>query len=317
MTSKLTRERIEQYANDPRMCNINDEIRELARMALAAMDSEPVAEVLSSRPGNDTSTIDRALPVGTRLYHHAQQPVGNEFIPKNLDRALGVLGMALPESKEEFNLQSERWIQRLIDRVIRYADEFKEQPAPGDGIEAAAKWIDQQREAYDSEHGWSDPDTGSFEFGNDAQREYSSTLEELAEGIRALHPNAGMQPAPVVPAEWTIADAVKFCLETGRQDAGSAMDAWNACRTATLQAGNSPAHSGLRPEQIGVSPAQDHGWIPVSERMPERGDYLVTDGSDFDVQTFDGEQFYPGFVWEDKITHWMPLPSAPKEVNHG
>ncbi|WP_343297409.1 hypothetical protein AAG122_09715 [Raoultella planticola] len=75
MTSKLTRERIEQYANDPRMCNINDEIREMARMALTAMDSEPVAEVLSNRPGNDTSTIDRALPVGTQLYRHAQQPV--------------------------------------------------------------------------------------------------------------------------------------------------------------------------------------------------------------------------------------------------
>ena len=63
------------------------------------------------------------------------------------------------------------------------------------GIEAAAKWIDKQREAYDSEHGWSDPDTGAFEFGNDAQRGYSSTLEELAEGIRALHQNAGNSPA--------------------------------------------------------------------------------------------------------------------------
>lgn len=49
MTSKLTRERIEQYANDPRMCNINDEIREMARMALAAMDSEPVAYSLIFR----------------------------------------------------------------------------------------------------------------------------------------------------------------------------------------------------------------------------------------------------------------------------
>ncbi|HCU1187885.1 TPA: DUF551 domain-containing protein [Klebsiella pneumoniae] len=55
-------------------------------------------------------------------------------------------------------------------------------------------------------------------------------------------------------------------------------------------------------------------WIPVSERMPERGDYLVTDGCDFDVQLFNGEQFIPGFVWEDKITHWMPLPAAPQEV---
>lgn len=119
-------------------------------------------------------------------------------------------------------------------------------------------------------------------------------------------------PAPVsVPAAMEMDDDFDSAFEHGKAVG------WNAYRAAILQAGNSPAHSGLRPEQIGVSPAQDHGWIPVSERMPERGDYLVTDGSDFDVQTFDGEQFYPGFVWEDKITHWMPLPSAPKEVNHG
>ncbi|HHZ8891240.1 MULTISPECIES: DUF551 domain-containing protein [Klebsiella/Raoultella group] len=123
-----------------------------------------------------------------------------------------------------------------------------------DGIEAAAKWIDQQREAYDSDHGWSDPDTGAFEFGNDAQRGYSSILEELAEGIRALHPNAGNSPV--------ITDR----------------------------------------------------WIPVNEKLPERGDYLVSDGRDFDVQLFNGEQFIPGFVWEDKITHWMPLPATPQEV---
>ena len=78
MTSKLTRERIDLIANFHRAMTLppsHDEIEELARMALAAMDSEPVAEVLSNRPGNDTSTIDRALPVGTQLYRHAQQPV--------------------------------------------------------------------------------------------------------------------------------------------------------------------------------------------------------------------------------------------------
>ncbi|EAC0959899.1 hypothetical protein YP94_004472 [Salmonella enterica subsp. enterica] len=46
-------------------------------------------------------------------------------------------------------------------------------------------------------------------------------------------------PAPVVPDEWTIQDAVKFCRETGRQDAGSAMEAWNACRNAMLNGGES------------------------------------------------------------------------------
>ncbi|MGY9372525.1 hypothetical protein [Citrobacter pasteurii] len=72
------------------------------------------------------------------------------------------------------------------------------QPSYSHGIEAAAKWVDQQRESYDNEHGRRDNDTGSFEFGNDAQREYSDTLAEIAEGIRALHPNAGIPPAPEV-----------------------------------------------------------------------------------------------------------------------
>ncbi|EEF5708401.1 hypothetical protein GNM00_16465 [Salmonella enterica] len=47
------------------------------------------------------------------------------------------------------------------------------------------------------------------------------------------------QSVPVVPDELTIQDAVKFCRETGRQDAGSAMDAWNACRAAMLNGGKS------------------------------------------------------------------------------
>ncbi|WP_323115259.1 hypothetical protein [Klebsiella variicola] len=70
--STITRERAQQIflGNGPEP-SVSEE-RELARMALAAMDSEPVAEVLSNRPGNDTSTIDRALPVGTQLYRHAQ-----------------------------------------------------------------------------------------------------------------------------------------------------------------------------------------------------------------------------------------------------
>lgn len=56
-----------------------------------------------------------------------------------------------------------------------------------EGVEIAAKWVDQQREKYDSKYGRRDHDTGAFEFGNDAQREYSDTLAEIAEGIRALH----------------------------------------------------------------------------------------------------------------------------------
>lgn len=103
--------------------------------AMAAKGSEPVADVVAWYKEGEERTCDirwRRFDVAPGpLFAVAQTvAVDNTFIPKNLDRALGVVGVALPESKEEFNFQIERWIQRLIDRVIRYADEFKEQPEP-------------------------------------------------------------------------------------------------------------------------------------------------------------------------------------------
>ncbi|ENZ1877383.1 TPA: DUF551 domain-containing protein [Salmonella enterica] len=186
-------------------------LQNLTHMLLASLNATPIYQVQYGQQWRDVSKEvyedHRDHGSSTRIvYAEPPAPVVNEFIPKNLDRALGVVGVALPESREEFNFQTERWIQRLIDRVIRYADEFKEQPAPvvpfyRDGIEAAASWVDKQRQAFDNEHGRYDSDTGAFEFGNDAQRDYSDTLAELADGIRELHPNAG-DNSPVTPDGW-------------------------------------------------------------------------------------------------------------------
>ncbi|EBI1095956.1 DUF551 domain-containing protein [Salmonella enterica] len=150
----ITKERLlkiqqwrETYGADSNVMLPAEEAEELARIALAALEVAPVGEVSEKRHGLVMDgTVDlggkstyriikgekamKRLPLGTKFYIVPPVPVDNEFIPKNLDRALGVVGVALPESKEEFNFQTERWIQRLIDRVIRYADEFKEQPVP-------------------------------------------------------------------------------------------------------------------------------------------------------------------------------------------
>lgn len=56
-------------------------------------------------------------------------------------------------------------------------------------------------------------------------------------------------------------------------------------------------------------------WIPISERLPDRSDRVLTyspamAGSDADIQ------INKGFMCHNKrtdITHWMPLPEAPKE----
>ncbi|KTJ28820.1 hypothetical protein ASU88_13290 [Enterobacter hormaechei subsp. xiangfangensis] len=45
------------------------------KLALASLGAEAMTQVLSSRAGNDTSTIDKALPEGTVLYTAPLAPV--------------------------------------------------------------------------------------------------------------------------------------------------------------------------------------------------------------------------------------------------
>ncbi|EPG6797188.1 hypothetical protein NOX19_000124 [Klebsiella aerogenes] len=78
MTSKLTRERLQEIAEDGFLKH--GESKELARMALTAMDSDPVAEVVSIY-GDPEAFGEREIrplvgiqqmPYGTKLYRHAQ-----------------------------------------------------------------------------------------------------------------------------------------------------------------------------------------------------------------------------------------------------
>ncbi len=97
------------------------------------------------------------------------------------------------------------------------------------------------------------------------------------------------------------------------QEANSRAEAL-ACRAAMLQTGNSP-----------VIPDT---WIPVSERMPEDEQEVLTVnrmGHRF-VSFFDKHSglFFDRLdapaaccIEHVLVTHWMPLPAAPQEVNHG
>ncbi|WP_228289399.1 hypothetical protein [Klebsiella pneumoniae] len=85
--STITRERLQELAEGQSGFNLrtatHEESQELSRMALAAMDSEPVAEVVSIY-GDPEAFGEREIrplvgiqqmPYGTKLYRHAQQPV--------------------------------------------------------------------------------------------------------------------------------------------------------------------------------------------------------------------------------------------------
>lgn len=84
--------------------------------------------------------------------------------------------------------------------------------------------------------------------------------------------------------------------------------------------------TGFTPEEV-----QQMRWIPVEERLPkpefkdqQRGFYLVTLSNGvvkeliYEFRHYDNMMFDVG--WHDTafpVTHWMPLPKAPKEEPNG
>lgn len=140
-----------------------------------------------------------------------------------------------------------------------------------------------------------------------------------------------------------LVKAVEFYEQVKRENPPVETGAWKdavdwvlkeACRAATLHAGNSPAQSDccpaqnhVSPEQNGDTPAQRHGWIPVSEQMPpSRHEVLVgrwwgekprwcCKWATYIPCHPDAQSsgwLIPGASWMP--THWMELPAAPQEV---
>ncbi|WP_375296109.1 hypothetical protein [Klebsiella quasipneumoniae] len=160
--STITRERIEQIVYFRRTLSLppsHDEIEELARMALAAMDSEPDCKERKLFCSTDTTRMRKIISVsaGTEdapLYRHAQPaPV----VPDGLRLALSNAGIAAPESDEMLAATCEKHIQALVTWV---KDRKPFQSAPvvpsfEEWLSAANRkplgWVkDAMREAFDA-----------------------------------------------------------------------------------------------------------------------------------------------------------------------
>ncbi|ENP9949541.1 DUF550 domain-containing protein [Salmonella enterica subsp. enterica serovar Newport] len=154
------------------------------------------------------------------------------------------------------------------------------------------------------------------------------------------------QPAPVVPDYASFEEFWSSFEHPFAEDdelKSFAVEIWNACRTAMLQAGNSPSKCSLRDGieairnsgipvdvdkiqsecEAGNSPVIPGGWISCSERMPEDEQEVIVHNklgyryvSYFDEHSglfFDmrgGNQM--NCIEHIFVTHWMPAPAAPK-----
>ena len=63
-------------------------------------------------------------------------------------------------------------------------------------------------------------------------------------------------------------------------------------------------------------------WIPVTERLPKEGEFVLVHGNLYPNKHDGGViavskrmdwNYWQGFGRERNITHWMPLPQPPKE----
>ncbi|MDM9660833.1 DUF551 domain-containing protein [Raoultella planticola] len=273
MTSKLTRGQLHERARENvkalKMASrqhafesAREEILadlQLAELALAVMDSEPVAYIDKQWTlVYYIPPMSMGLKIGDKLYRHAQPaPV----VPNGLRLALSNAGIAAPESDEMLAATCEKHIQALVT------------------------WVKDRKP---------------------------------------------FQSAPVVPSfeEWLSA--------ANRKPLGWVKDAmreaYDACRAAMLQAGNSPViPDGYRLQPISEYEAMcatvnsdewPQRWIPVSERMPEdRTQVILWDAEIGEVTSghysHKTHTFYHcGDAIQNEITHWMPLPAAPQEVSN-
>lgn len=337
MKSTITRERIQRIIRaidseaydeeEIREWLSSDEIMELSRMALAAMDSEPVILYRERNPYNGLTTGWQELTENElsflkenagenaeflKLYRHAQPATERDQVrSEHAEWSQATFGNVGPVGP----------LKHLSKEALEAAAE------PGD----LSEWADMQFLLWDAQRraGITDEQITQAMIEKlvvNKQREWP----EPKGGEPRLHIKA--QPVPVVP---DAATAIRACLsefpESARDIVEECADiAENACRAAMFQ----PLHTIKAASALGSlpktgevlhanSPVIPDTWIPVSEQMPENDESkpiaIFTGkclGQGIFVATYDDNGFFD--FWEGMeifgVTHWMPLPAAPQEV---
>lgn len=301
MTSKLTRERLEELSVEDDLYNYpptQDEVNTLARMALAAMDSEPYGFTDGDRRGmiyepQYADRLNNPLPV----YRHAQpDPERDRVRIAHAEWSQTTFGNVGPIGP----------LKHLSKEALEAAAE------PGD----LSEWADMQFLLWDAQRrsGITDEQITQAMIEKltvNKQREWP----EPKDGEPRLHIKE--HPAPVIPDGYVMVP--REPTEEMNKAGWAAMnehDAINPTYRAMIAAAphETPALNSL--QSVVTVPGK---WIPVSERMPEQFVVVLsctTDGGIYVAalnhrMTWDDGDFFDDI---QDVTHWMPLPAAPQEV---
>ncbi|MDP0833879.1 hypothetical protein Q8F85_23330 [Klebsiella pneumoniae] len=264
--STITRERLvkikswrEIYGAGSNVMLPAEEAEELASMALAAMDSEPVEMPLDYLQGHKDG-----LEWASQLAEANHPETGDWLYDDPIELAKAIRkGTDMPPVQPVADSEPVAWTWQHLKQWYVTNDEERARELAWDGVKVEQLYRHAQPVPVVSADLLHTAASAIEDLLTTKDRTGACVWFDLPFRLRSA---ANAQPAPVVPV---VPDEIKHRiggLDWGWE--GEFNRGWNACRAAILQAGNSPAQSDCCPAQNLVVPAQspiDHGYRPECE----------------------------------------------------
>ncbi|MHC6687675.1 DUF551 domain-containing protein [Klebsiella pneumoniae] len=312
--STITRERLEWLSQISCRDDIEDiggdEIRELASMALAVMDSEPVAlqpelakVIYHFRDWNEGFPVERFKADYVISWMLANYPPAPPAPVVSAD----LLHTAASAIEDLLTTKDRTGAGVWFDLPFRLRSAANAQPAP---VVPEEKPIPNTLSMYAVDAVAAIAEVKGWNACRAAMLQVSPVCT-CPSGDGSLRWPCPVHPgnSPVIPDT-----RIPVCERCG--DEGWVVGEMGITRCVCSQDSNSPQPPGSEPATV---PGK---WIPVSERIPDNTEPVLCIEKRADFGTY-GQPFvcwHDGGGWVGKtnyrpiVTHWMPLPAAPQEV---
>lgn len=311
----------------------SENLRELARIALASLEAEPVGAFhIAEQQVDGTSDYlkDGEWPIDNGIIDVYAAPPATVSVPDEIYAELYQLREEV-KGPDGFNTwrdaaTAEKVLRLSIERdALRYRflrdkDAFGDENEPG-----LASWGDLAEMEYNE----FDANVDARMNNSDIPR-YSITQSQMIENDVAASEKKAPNERYKQISDIDYLGAMSAFHSDKWHKMGSItgyMHGWNACRAAMLHGKSEQPQNAQQniPENIpgGNSPVIPDGWISCSERMPEDGQHVIIlcdgafvlyaqyrDGEFFDIVR-NGDEFFE--TQSRNVTDWMPIPEPPQQ----
>ncbi|EMQ3581998.1 DUF551 domain-containing protein [Escherichia coli H26] len=329
-----------------------EEAEELARIALASLEAEPVAECIVEDGGmcidGFGEYVGHSLPDGTHQLYTAppapvvpeEKPIPNPLSMYAVDAVAAIAEVRGWNACRAAMLQSGNFRENKNSSTNNFreiAETSTNYPAIPSEVLSAILKVARIRADFDDFDG---DRRGIGDCLDEAEQELIVTINKYASQLAAepiatndVREQTAVPPVPVIQAD--VAQAIeklkRKLVECNRYNycADAVKGVEYACHAAMLQGSQPVSQTYKLNELSGNSPVTPDGWISCSELMPKKNqNVLISVNFDSDLveplicsARYTGSTFRRGDATIkpgngiEQATHWMLLPEPPQGVN--